>query len=59
MKEYTFLTSLKRGDVEKLPSQKDFKARLSFPYQEKLNTSYKEMYKVELRGCAQRLQELF
>ncbi len=31
---------------------------MSLRYQEKLNTSLKEMYKVELRGCVQRLQEL-
>jgi hypothetical protein len=49
VKEYRFLTSLKRGDVEKHFSQRDFKAHLSFPYQEKLNTSCKEMYKVEPR----------
>jgi len=49
---------LKHGDVEKLPSEKDCEALVSLRYQEKLNTSLKEMYKVELRGCVQRLQEL-
>jgi len=48
VKEYTFLTSLRFGDVENLPTQRDFKTRLSFLCQENLNTSYKEMYKVEL-----------
>ena len=49
MKEDRFLTALKRGDVEKLSSHKDFKAHVSFPSQEKLTTSLKEMYKVKLR----------
>jgi len=40
---------LKHGDVEKLPSEKDCEALVSLRYQEKLNTSLKEMYKVELR----------
>jgi len=50
VKEDRFLTALKRGDVEKLSSHKDFKAHVSFPSQEKLTTSLKEMYKVKLRA---------
>ena len=50
MKALRFLASLKHGDVEKLPSEKDCEALVSLRYQEKLNTSFKEMYKVELRS---------
>jgi len=50
VKGSSFLALLKHGDVEKLPSEKDFEALVSLRYQEKLNTSLKEMYKVELRG---------
>ncbi len=52
MKAYRFLASLKHGDVEKLPSEKDCKALASLRYQEKLNTFLKEMYKVELSGAS-------
>jgi hypothetical protein len=48
VKGSSFLALLKHGDVEKLPSEKDFEALVSLRYQEKLNTSLKEMYKVEL-----------
>jgi hypothetical protein len=45
---------LKHSDVEKLLSEKDFEALVSLRYQEKLNTSLKEMYKVELNAFVER-----
>jgi len=48
VKALRFLALLKHSDVEKLPSEKDCEALVSLRYQEKLNTSFKEMYKVEL-----------
>lgn len=44
---------MKHGDVEKLPSEKDCEALGSISFPEQLNTSLKEMYKVELSHLKQ------
>jgi hypothetical protein len=43
VQEESFLASLKDGDVEKLPSARDFIACVSLRYQEKRDTSCQEM----------------